>query len=197
MPFETIITNLKACLHQRAELRTESSNVTNSYVWTMKTSLPSANRADWQTIRDSAYCVGFSAKHKGICNDMWTGWTTIYYVRPNVQDMYKWENASKHSFCGSVNCSAHSCRNTLMQQIRTCGQWKQVHPAWTELIGKPFRVNHIFLVFLPNMKRFAMACGPPFIRFIRSSWYVQTRDCQGTFVLWFGLLLGSLVYAHL
>ncbi len=62
--------NVKARLHQRAKLRTEPCNVTNLYIYTMKTNQPSTNRAYQQTIWGDPHLVGFSATHKGICEDM-------------------------------------------------------------------------------------------------------------------------------
>ncbi len=65
-------TKVKVHIHERAKLRTKPHNVTNSYVWTIKTRSLSTNQANHQTIQGNPFFVSFSVKHKEIRGDVWT-----------------------------------------------------------------------------------------------------------------------------
>ncbi len=63
---------LKVHIYEWAEPQTEPRSITNTYIWTMKASPSSKNRADCQTILSDPLLASFSAKHKGIRGDVWT-----------------------------------------------------------------------------------------------------------------------------
>ncbi len=88
------------CIHERAELRTKFRNVTNLYVWTMKTSLPSMNWADHWTIWRDPFFVHFSDKHKRTGSEVWTTVSTNLVIRRTWCNLCNLDNdyCSVHHF---------------------------------------------------------------------------------------------------
>ncbi len=97
----TFLSHIKVHLHQRAQPQTEPCNVTNSYVWTVKTSLLSTIWADQQTIQGDPYFVGFLPITKGFAT---------MCRQPSIRIIQMF------AMCTNERMPANICFNTLIIQ---------------------------------------------------------------------------------